>query len=1159
MPTLFARIDTGLEGNDLSLRLATQVGNLTTVAATVASLTSNPPQGLSDLLRSLQELPLPDIQLGSELTTTLNQLQRIIPIDLSSITGALAIGFQQLQADIDHGALAVLQEAMGATLAIYQLMQTNMLCVDTGSSSAEGTGGNGAGEGNGNGLGSETGSSSGDETSSMPPMPAALHQANAALDLLPTPLNVETFLTWLHQGTNIPARDALLPIPLPVIDDLRDPLDTLLTWQTMEVTQIRDHFADTLSATEALIRSSVDGALNPLVADLGYMIGVLPMAALAQIADGLTARLGELRTAMTVGDLSGTGPTIAAMNALLDQYEAMRPSLQVNVLDKLMALTERLNLLPGDLEDGMGHVVATLQPNGSPGQIHELFASLPESPNMAEAITALEDSLTAFADWLQKLLKKIDLTAVQGAIETAAHEIRSLVDDLDESLVIVALEAQNLFGEIEALLNQVNVEVIARQIKVAIEHFRSTLIQQLMALFVPVREVIGQVIATISQGVDTFNPQDILESLRQALQALISVLQDPAVISTVDEIRDALDAVTRQLESLSFTPLTDQVVAAIEDVAEMLRGIDTSKLDAALQLALQAALALLPEDLTPITTPLLDEFGGLIEDGPVPLLEMVRLQPQRLLAQVRRFEPATLVGDMLSQPYDALLTQMQAFRPSQLFVPVQQELDHLKDRLRANVNPGHALGPLERPFEELIQVFDRLDPDELIRPLEEMLTGVIHEILEALPADESFDQINVALRQIRQVVNIGDGVVALLRRVRDLLNGFADAPGQVDAWLDSILDKVESVDTGSLQPALANLSQALEETRAAALIGHLDEVMIPLLAALNDLNGQARLTALIQAYRSVSRSALSALPDTPEKAAAITVLDRFDPVRPVFGAPYRALASWRQELIQARSTWQVTLADWDTRYHGNGLLASFHQSSVSSGQLRQWIGETLDLHFSRPVKALFSLAEPVRATIGALVTQMESLVTLLKGWLASLLLGPNSLGAIRDTLQGLIQRLRNFNLGFLTEGLNELFAQVREKLEAFSPAQLRQVIERTFHEMLDALDISQILPAADLAQLDAEYTTMISRLEALDPTQLVVQVVQPEFEQTVLPLLEAFNLTPLLGGLIKRLRALEDELRGELDRVNNAFRAMRQAMPAMNLSLSLEVDVGISF
>ena len=48
-------------------------------------------------------------------------------------------------------------------------------------------------------------------------------------------------------------------------------------------------------------------------------------------------------------------------------------------------------------------------------------------------------------------------------------------------------------------------------------------------------------------------------------------------------------------------------------------------------------------------------------------------QPERLLVSVRRFEPGTLVGSALSGPFDALVAQMDAFKPSTLLAPVERQ------------------------------------------------------------------------------------------------------------------------------------------------------------------------------------------------------------------------------------------------------------------------------------------------------------------------------------------------------------------------------------------------------------------------------------------------------------------------------------------------------
>jgi hypothetical protein len=188
-----------------------------------------------------------------------------------------------------------------------------------------------------------------------------------------------------------------------------------------------------------------------------------------------------------------------------------------------------------------------------------------------------------------------------------------------------------------------------------------------------------------------------------------------------------------------------------------------------------------------------------------------------------------------------------------------------------------------------------------------------------------------------------------------------------------------------------------------------------------------------------------------------------------------------------------------------------------------------------------------------LLEQFRAPIADLQGKLAEIVEGPDSLGAIRDTLNELVQRLRDFNLGFLRESLDDVFASVRAKLEAVNPARVREAVESAFGEVLDALSLDQVFPSADIAELDADYQAVIDKLRALDPGQLVIDVVRPEFEAEIIPVLESFDLTPLFTALIARMRSLDEELRVEMERVNAAFQAMLDAAPSVRAG----VDVGV--
>lgn len=1152
MPSIFARIDLSLEGSDLPARLAAQGENLSNVATTIAELISNPPESLVDLERAINELSLPELEIGGEFAATLSSIRAAVPADLTSVTGELEAGLQGLSTTIDAEITRPLGEAMEAVLAIYRLTQTDLTCSDVDGDSGGSPGGGGTG-GATPGNGTDTGVSPSVGTPAPATVEAATAQVDALsalLDAAPSPLNVEGLLAWLRDATAILNRDGAVSLPLPLLDDLADPLHTLHAWRGMQPDEIRAHMALSIQDLSTFIRNSVGGLLGTFTAELTATAAHLHTDELAGIAGGLTARLAELRAAVNGGDLSGTDAAVTEINTLLDQYEALRATLQADLLADLPILNRRLAALPGDLTDQMSHLLSVLRPS----QSLEFLERTAESPDPAAAQEEIEAQLRPLVTWLEDLAGQLDLTAIRDPLATVAEAARGSVDGLEQGLAGVTLEVRAIFEQVETLLDQIDTQAVADQVEAAIQDFAQQLNQQLLALFQPARDGVAQVLQSIDNGLDSFDPEEVIGALQQAIDTLAGVLEDPAVDAALTQIRDALAAATTQLEQLSFAPLTDQVIAAIEGVTAALQIIDTEQLNPILQAALQGALAVLPDDLTPITDPLIEEFDDLIETGPVPMLETVREQPQQLLDRVRGFEPAVLVGDVLAKPYRELLSEMEKFEPSRLLDPVGTELEKLKQRLRTDANPGAPIQLLEQPFAQLTQAFDRLSPEDLVQPLEQAVTGAIDAILDALPVDEVFDQIDVAVGAVQAAATFAERLAALLEKLRDLLQGLVGSRGQVEGWLDSVLDKVEAIsDTDPLQPLFVDLSAALDETRAAALLGRYGGAAIPLQSTLATLNPQTRLTVLVQAHTTFPRSALAALPDSPEKAALGAALDRFNPLEPGFSAPYQALANYRQSLAQAQSGLQSAMADWDARYHGaDGLLTGLRMAGATPAELRQWIHNALEPQFVRPIRALFALVEPASGFVQALLSAIQGLVASLQEKLSGVLSGPDSLDAIRDALQELVARLQDFNLDFLRSSLEDVFAEVRAKLEAVNPARLREAVSAAFEAMLGTITLSQLFPPAEVAALDADYAQLLDRLRLLDPKTLVIEVIQPEFDETLVPLLDTFDLTPPLTALIELLSSLDQELRAEMERVNQAYRDMRGAIP----SISVSVDLG---
>lgn len=1165
MPSVFVRLDVSLQGNGLSGQLAAQAGGLASIAQTVAGLVQNPPGSLADLGRALDELPLPDLAVSGDFAGALGALQEAVPTDLSSVLGNLTAGLRGLDVTLEVDVARLLGEVMEAIAAVHRLLQIDLVCAEEsgagggGAGASGGTGGGGAsgaaGAGAGGGGGAAGAGSAEPAPTGVAAATAQVDAIRAVLDAAPSPFDVEGLLSLLRQVTRFQSRATFLPLHLPIVDDWIDPLQTLETWKGMQPAEIRDHMAQTLQDLDAFIRETAPGAVAGLAADLAANPASGQAAALARIASGLTAALGQLRAAVTAGDPSGAGPAAAQIQALLDELDGLRPVLQADLVEGLPVLGERLASLPDDVADRMGYLISVLGPTDS---LRFLRDVLPEPPGAAD-LARVQEPLQPFLDWLRNVAGKLDLGAVQEPLATAAGAARSAVDGLEQGLAEVTVQVRAIFAQVESLLAEVDTQALAAQVEAAIEEFADQLKQRILALFQPVRAAVSQVVGQIDGAVDTFDPEQVVGALRGAIESIAGVLEDPEVVAALDQIRGALETATAQIEQLSFAPLTDQVIAVMQEMTAALEKIDTSTLDPALQLALQGAVAVLPSDLTPVTDPIVVDFGALVETGPVPLLETVRQQPQRLLDQVRGFDPAALVGGAIGQPYRDLLAQMEAFRPSRLLAPVEAELASLKSRLAEEADPGAPLQLLEEPFSRLLAAFDRLKPEELVKPVEAAISGAVDRVLSLIPVEAVFAQVDGVLQAVEDAVAFARSVVALLEKLNEVLQGLAGSRSQIEAWIDSILDKVEAIgDTAPLAPRFAQVSAALDATRATALSGAFEAAAGPLDGTLASQDAQGKLAALVQAHATFPRPALAALPASAAKDAIAAALGRFDPLDPAFGAPFLALGTLRQKLTEARSGFAAGLSGWDARYHAaGGALASLRITGATPAELRQWVHEALEPRFIRPFQLLLGFAELASGPLGAVLSVFRELVDELQGKVSGLLLGPDSLRAITGSLQDLVDRLRGFDLSFLADSLNDVFAEVRGKVAAVDPAQIRPAIEAAFAGMLDTLSLDLVLPPEDVATLDAGYVEVIDKLKALDPEKLVVDLIRPEFDARILPLLASFDLTALLTALIERLRSLDEELKAEMERVNGAYREMLDAVPAISLSLDIDIDIDI--
>ncbi|MCP4215142.1 MAG: hypothetical protein GY765_10815 [bacterium] len=1171
MATLVSSLDSVFEGNELLSQISDLVGSLTTVSTMVTQLIDNPPDDLSELEGLLNGISLPNFDIGGDFASGLNGLKDMLPGDLSSLTDGLTSGLGNLEMTVVGELSGVIGDSVKAIQAIYKVTQLDFTCEN--GDAADGSSGESPGvspealpgrESEGN-PGAEPGGNPGihpgiaverlmrevlpfarrfapeaedaedGEDGDDAPGAEILAELNSMLDALPASLDVKTIVSFLAAGSDLGKN---LPFRLPILDDLHEPLETLLKWDAMDAGELSARLLTTLDEIALFISGGIQRAMAPVLVDIPAAAVHIDMVEMARIAGDLTTRLTEVSGAVAGGDISGSGPAVTAISTLLDQYAVLRGAFSTHAAAKLPAIDAGLQHMPDQLEDAMCTLVSVLQPGNTAASLDSLLSgNLDFGTGGAEEV---EKILEKFVDWFRALADKIDLEALKEPLQTVAQGAQAAVDGLDNGMVQLTLAVQSVFGQLETLLDAVDVEAVTTTVENTIKTFQTQL-EQFTSVLENVANGVKTAVTTVKSAVEAIDVQEIINTLKSLFQGLTSVLENETVVDTLTTIGNTLDTMTKAVEELAFEPVTDQVVGLIEGVTDVLQTVNSMPLPGDLEQELDAAIAKLPGDISPATGALVDAFDDLVQSGPVKSLEEFSIRCRQFFEKVKEFDPGELIGDSMTKPYRELLAKIEPFSPGKMLEPLQAILEQLKERLKENANPGQLLEPLEPMFDEISQAFEQLDPEKLVEPLEEIVTGVIDTILEVLPVDDFFDTMEGVTDGIKNVVSFGESIKALVERVHNLLTGFTDAEGQINTWVNTILDKV-NFSGGSGQ--LAAVAAALEGTKAAALTDRFNVVLDPVFADLTTLAPRETWTALVQAYRGISMQSLAALPGSPVKTALTTALAHIEPLDAEFNAPFQCLETWGETLTAAKNEFQAALTDWDSSYHGTaGPLAGFVSPGLDTAQLRQMMRDTIDAQVINPLKPLFAMAGIIDQTVGTIMEQLQELITIIQDKFASLLLGTDdSLESIIDSLKGLIQKLRDFNLDFITESLETVFDKVRDKLEAISPKRLREKIDELFNQLLDLISIDLLISPEDIAQLDADFKEVLDKFKAMDPETVITEVFQKEFDEKIVPMLEIFDLSKFFDVLLERLQVLNEELQTEMVRVNGAYRDMRQSL-----------------
>ena len=1097
MAGLLASLD-GLVGDlPVSVNVSVSVGQLGDVVGAVEKLTKGP-DVLASLRTAIAALPLPPGLEGlGQLSAALTALPTLLALDPAAALAPVLTPIAGLR-----GSIRV--SATGNFGGIVELLRAG-IAIATGRQF-----------GGPQGM-PDAATLPQQQKPTLAEMRAAIVEARAVLQAL-GPFDAPSMLQHLLRASAGFRTPLIRFMPVPLIEDLMQPLATVEGWRGQSGAQL----AASLSATLGLLARIFD----------------LPTTRVAQpILDGAMRLQGAAAEAqaMVVDLQDGT------------RHEAVAGRLRAmaDILDADRGPFGALRELPNDLTHARLVAMRAVEPPFEIGPLMErvrgLIALMPTveaDPLKSVADGIAEFDLSALTDALGAVRSAVD-TAVKAAAD-GRSEVRdrllALLQPVDQAIVAAtgAFDPAAVTAALAAMPGQLQGFVDG----------------QIAPVVQPLQTAIGDAVAGIAAVTDAFDPARLMAPIRAALTDAAALIDDPAVAGAFAEVERVLNQVVAALEGFDLSGAADEVVGTLDDLKGKMKEIDPAKIPDAAKPPLREAVKVLTDiDFKAEISVPIEDAGKLAAAGAGVALRSVEEGLEEVRIRVEKFRPSVLIGAGLAAPFAGVRGTLEGFRPGQLLGQLQGELNGLASRAHV-LDAGTVLGPLRSAHAQVMAGVAQARPSKLLAPVNAAIEGAISDVLAASHFDDAFDGVQDIVTEIQTWVGFAAELSDVLDDAAALFSSPGDGEQVVREFVDSALDRLDPLQMADLATAFATVIAANQRNERAAVAA----VICP---ALREADAGATALAKSAGLKALT-AVVTTLPAGPASAG----------VKAAHAAAMDSLASWnrvRDDIDEVAGALFERLQDYAQAdvIEGGSVLAPFMKPPQTVAQLKATIRPALEDAVREPLLALNAALAAISPYLAGMAGGLSQLIGAAHNKVEAIT-GEAGIGGVVESIDTLVDQLRSFDLAPISDPLNAVFARIEAGVAGLSPEGLEDAIDGANAAVKGLLDLGRLVPDAQVRALDSQYRAAVQKLLALDPSAVISAELDPLFENLMAGVLPLFELPKRLRGISDAaVAALTGSVGAELGRVEQAFDDMLRAIPLQDtggpgtsVSVSASVSVG---
>lgn len=1133
-----------------------QVDLLDTLKEGVEDLLANPPDGIGGLASVLGTLtlPTPSGNQPNAIGDGIASIQSIVPTDLAGAIGPLATSLDAFFADLGGRLSIPLTGGFGLYTATERLLTMEW------SLQAGAKGGMRVGRGALLPEMARRGMAKGPSDGIL----AEIASWRAVLDRIPDPLTLTVLLEGAHSGLAAMPRQ-LYPLRyMPLLDDLRDKLDTVQTWRQLNANQLVARLAQTATQlSDYLYRAMVVNGVGSVADRVTDLTDAMRPEALRENASTLAQTLNDLATALGNGDPSGLDTAVQRLNEQKTALDEQLTALSALALaEQVNALHRKMGRLGQDLEVQLLEVFASLNPPQDVAFLNQWLAPLNEllsSTGLSPFIGRLRDLFEQLKGWLDQL----NLAEIAGAVGSIGTDATQAVEELKTKLLQTVGELSGWMNTARQTLNGLPIQDLHTAVGEGLTTFQTAVDEQVNNIFGPVRLVLSDGLGEAVVLTGQFNPAAVIEQFEIIIAQLSSVLAGPEVLGVLQSVRQTIDDVNGKVAGFSIKVASDPVVDVIGVVKDALGIAASLPLTDSLREDLKKALEpLKPTDqIRVLLSAISGEIKGQVQvyTAPNSVFAQFGEKMQDVQEKVREYSPAHFIGENLLEPYNALLDKLAEYEPKALLRPVDTALSNLRGQLERQANPAQLFAALEGPFNQMQQAINQFQPGALVLPLTQRFEQGVDQLTDSLPTaaiGEVFDQVKSVTDAIQRTVDTSRALRDLLGDLLTKIEPLSSADAQMAAIADELTGKLtQATDFEPFEIALNQVARTIEGLREAPLSLVLSDALDDAETRLATVSASQRLAELSAARNRFTPALMAGLPNSPAKTALQNFLDGFQPLDAAYTAPFAVLNTWHNKLLAYRQSLPTVFEGWDNKWHG--ATSPFHDlllADPSRENVRALLADAIRKQVLETFRPVFLAVGHVQHLVAALLGEVEQLIAHFEEQMTQLLAAAQSVQGLKDAVDDLLDSIKALDFSFIATTLQATYDDLKNLLQSLHPATFKAQVDQAFRALLAHLDVNTLL---GLDALNTQYQQLIQNLRVSNTSgkslDAVLEQLQDSFqpvEDLVLQLDISANIQAFFEGILRFLDELELELKRILDAYQEMFDAKTEVSAKVSVSIS---------